>query len=217
MDQKVATVAGGTAPVPSLLHRERSVHQILGGGKFADVMLWKQKRKSIGILGGSTLVWFVFEWSGYTLISLVANIVLFLLIALFAWANLAALVNRPLPPVPEVQLSDEKSNKIAKRVAKEVNGVLNYARSLSTGKDFPMLLKVITCLMLWVLGNVGQWFSLLTLIYLGVIGTLTLPLAYERHEDQIDQFIQKIVQKARNQYHKLDECCLSKLPQCCKN
>ncbi|KAJ0700654.1 hypothetical protein HanOQP8_Chr10g0370581 [Helianthus annuus] len=41
-----------------LFGRERLVHKVLGGGKAADIFLWKDKKVSAGVLGFATVIWF---------------------------------------------------------------------------------------------------------------------------------------------------------------
>ncbi|RWW67378.1 hypothetical protein BHE74_00025181 [Ensete ventricosum] len=40
-----------------LFSRERPVHQVLGSGRTADVMLWRNKKISAGVLTGGTAIW----------------------------------------------------------------------------------------------------------------------------------------------------------------
>ncbi|RVX05939.1 Reticulon-like protein B12 [Vitis vinifera] len=77
-----------------LFNRQRTVHQILGGGLVADVMLWRQKNLTVGILLVTLAAWVVFELSGYTLLSLVSSVFLLLVSILFLWAKSAAILNR---------------------------------------------------------------------------------------------------------------------------
>nr|XP_018681871.1 PREDICTED: reticulon-like protein B5 isoform X2 [Musa acuminata subsp. malaccensis] len=44
-----------------LFSRERPVHQVLGSGRTADVMLWRNKKISAGVLSGATAIWALFE------------------------------------------------------------------------------------------------------------------------------------------------------------
>lgn len=60
----------------------------------ADVILWRQKNLSLGILMVTFTAWVVFERSGYTLLSLVSSILLLLFAILFLWAKSAAILNR---------------------------------------------------------------------------------------------------------------------------
>jgi len=60
----------------------------------ADVLLWRKKHLSIGLLVGATLAWILLEKTGYTVLSIVSNVTLFLVVILFVWSNVAALLNR---------------------------------------------------------------------------------------------------------------------------
>jgi hypothetical protein len=42
----------------------------------------------------STLAWFLLAKSGYTFMTLLCNILLFVVVILFVWSNVAALLNR---------------------------------------------------------------------------------------------------------------------------
>lgn len=64
------------------------------GDTVADVILWRQKNVTTGILLVTLAVWVVFEKSGYTLLSLVSSVLLLLFVILFLWAKAAAILNR---------------------------------------------------------------------------------------------------------------------------
>lgn len=64
------------------------------GDTVADVILWRQKNVTTGILLVTLAVWVVFEKSGYTLLSLVSSVLLLLSVILFLWAKAAAILNR---------------------------------------------------------------------------------------------------------------------------
>jgi hypothetical protein len=60
----------------------------------ADVLLWRQKHLSAALLIGSTIIWFLLEKSQYKLVPLLSNVLIFAIVVLFVWANLASLLNR---------------------------------------------------------------------------------------------------------------------------
>lgn len=64
------------------------------GDTVGDVILWRQKNVTTGILLVTLAVWVVFEKSGYTLLSLVSSVLLLLFVILFLWAKAAAILNR---------------------------------------------------------------------------------------------------------------------------
>nr|KJB76894.1 hypothetical protein B456_012G111200 [Gossypium raimondii] len=75
-------------------------------------MLWRRGNLTMGILLVTLAAWVVFEKSGYTLLSLVSNVLLLLIGILFLWAKSAAILNRPAPPLPELYLSEETVNEM---------------------------------------------------------------------------------------------------------
>ncbi|XP_073282838.1 reticulon-like protein B5, partial [Primulina huaijiensis] len=62
------------AKVYRLFGREKPVHKVLGGGKPADIFLWRDKKISGGLLGVATAIWVLFELLEYHLLSLVCHI-----------------------------------------------------------------------------------------------------------------------------------------------
>ncbi|KAJ7527394.1 hypothetical protein O6H91_16G051900 [Diphasiastrum complanatum] len=200
------------SPSPSrLFNRQRSVHQLLGGGKTADLLLWRKRNSTLGILTAVSGGYFLFEWSGYTLLSIISNVLLFVIIFLFLWANAASFLNRSPPPIPELQLSEDIVYQSAATLRADINKVLVLAHDVAIGKDFRVFLKVVG--VLWVLSTIGGWCSLLTLLYVGFVAAHTLPVFYEKNENEIDKYIHIIVKEAKKYYLKLDELVLSKIPR----
>ncbi|KAH9550304.1 hypothetical protein CY35_10G064700 [Sphagnum magellanicum] len=196
---------------PRLFGRKQPIHQVLGGGTTADVLLWRKKHFSIGMLVGATLAWILLEKTGYKLVSVVSNVTLFLVVILFVWSNLAVLLNRALPPLPELSLSEEFVIRTANSVRLELNKALAIAHDVALGKDFKLFLKVIA--VLWIASTVGGRFHLLTLLYICIVLAQTLPFIYDKYEDVIDDHANRISEQAQAHYKKLDENVFSKIPR----
>jgi hypothetical protein len=194
-----------------LFNRDKSVHQLLGGGQVADVLLWKQKHLSAAFLIGSTVIWFLLEKSQYTLIALVSNILIFAIVVLFVWANLASLLNRPGPPVPDLTLSEDDVLSTASVLRVELNKVLEVVRDVALGKDFKLFLKVVA--LLWIISTVGSWVNFLTALWIGVILAHTIPFIYDTYEDVIDDYLIRAGNEAQKHYNKFDAAVLSKIPR----
>ncbi|KAJ7961304.1 Reticulon-like protein [Quillaja saponaria] len=186
-----------------LFHRKRTVHEILGGGLGADVILWKRKNLTLGILLVTLAAWVVFERSGYTLLSLVSSVLLLLAIILFLWAKSAAILNRPAPHLPELHLSEEIVNEVATLVRTRVNYILSVSQDIALGKDSRLFLKVVACLRIIVV--VGGLTDFLTLCCTSLVIVLTIPALYERYEDYIDEFVILCYRKSQQLYVKIDE------------
>jgi hypothetical protein len=221
MDTVTQTVqkmpASNTAPASEygpgnrFLTKDKNVHQILGGGRAADVFLWKDRNTSVAVLVGSTLLWCLLEKSGYTLLTLLSNIFMFSLAILFVWANVSSLLNRAGPPVPELSLSDDFVLRTASCVRDELNKALRISRDVAIGSDFKLFFKVVT--LLWVVSTVASWFNLLTLIWIGVILLHVVPFVYDKYEDIIDHHASNAFHAANVHYKKLDDAVLQKIPR----
>ncbi|PON36919.1 Reticulon [Parasponia andersonii] len=192
-----------------LFNRQRSVHEILGGGLVADVILWRQKNLTVGILLVTLAAWVIFEKSGYTLLSLVSSVLLLLIVILFLWAKSAAILNRPSPPLPQLHLSEETVNEAASFIRTRVNNLLSVSQDIALGKDSRLFFKVAGYLCL--ISFVGALTDFLTLAYTSLVIVLTIPALYERYEDYIDKYIILEYRKLQQLYAMIDEKCVSKL------
>ncbi|GMH16291.1 hypothetical protein Nepgr_018132 [Nepenthes gracilis] len=164
--------------------RHLSVNQALGGGAVADALLWENWHASVLVLFSATSLWFLFERAGYNLLSFTANVFLLLVVILFLWAKSASLLNRPLPPIRDLEISEETVQKAADEIRVWVNRVLSIAREIAIGGNLRVLLQVI--IILWMISYVGSLCNLLTLIYLGILLSFSVPVLYDKYWDQID-------------------------------
>ncbi|XP_014490754.1 reticulon-like protein B12 isoform X2 [Vigna radiata var. radiata] len=179
-----------------LFNRQRTLHEILGGGQVADLILWRRKNQTMGILLVTLAVWVVFERSGYTLLSLVSNVFLLLIVILFLWAKSAAILNRPAPPLPQLHLSEEIANEVTAFIRTRVNDLLSVSQDIALGKDSKLFLKVAAYL--WLISIIGGLTDFLTLAY-------TIPAIYERYEEYIDMYILKGYRKLCFLHVKINE------------
>nr|GMC99676.1 reticulon-like protein B12 [Ipomoea batatas] len=191
-----------------LFNRQRSVHQILGGGLVADVILWRIKNVTVGILVITLFAWIVFERSGYTLLSLTSSVLLLLLGILFLWAKSAALLNRPAPPLPHLYLSEERVNEAALFIRDHINMLLSAFEDIALGRNTELFVKVGAGLLL--VSVVGGLTDFLTLGYTGLFIVLTVPVLYEKYEEHIDRYVVMTYRKLLDLYLKFDEECISK-------
>ncbi|XVE62007.1 hypothetical protein DITRI_Ditri06bG0084200 [Diplodiscus trichospermus] len=131
-----------------LFNRQRNVHEILGGGLVADVMLWRRGNLTGGSCWSMVILaaWLVFEKSGYTLLSLVSSVLL-LIFLLFLWAKSAAILNRPASLLPEMYLSEEMVNEVGAFIRTHVNDLLSISQDIALAKDARLFFKVAPCLL----------------------------------------------------------------------
>ncbi|CAN6231167.1 unnamed protein product [Urochloa humidicola] len=211
-------VTEGTAsPAPAarsrgfwLLGEDKSVHKALGGGKTADVLLWKDKKTSAAVVGGATILWVLFEVVEYHLLTLVSHVLIAALTILFLWSNATVFINNP-PDVPQVQISEELAVNIALALHADINKALVFFREIALGHDLMKFLGVIVTL--WILSEIGELCDLLRLMYIVVLILHTVPILYHKYQDQVDDFAAKAHAELCKQYKVLDAKVLSKIPR----
>ncbi|MCL7029960.1 hypothetical protein MKW94_024375 [Papaver nudicaule] len=192
-----------------LFGRQRTVHELLGAGFIADIILWRRQDLTSGILLMTLAVWVVFEKSGYTLLSLVSSVLLLLVVIFFVWAKSASLLGRPPPPLPELHLSEEAVNEAAAIIRCQVNAFCSVSLDIALGKDSDLFFKVAGALLL--LSVIGGWTDFLTLAYTSLFLVLTVPALYEKYEDQFDKHVMIGCRGFQRLYTELDMNCFSKI------
>ncbi|EFJ22749.1 hypothetical protein SELMODRAFT_271164 [Selaginella moellendorffii] len=197
-----------------LFAREKSVHELLGGGLLGDVLLWRKKHLSASVLGIATLIYVLFEWCGYTVLSVFCNTFLLITIVLFVWSLGASFTNRPPPRIPELQLSEKTVQDVAHTVQLQFNNAVGAFRSIVLERNYVLFLKAAAGL--WLLSTVGSWTSLLTLLYIGVIVAHIIPFVYDKYEDKIEHYMKVAVSEGKKQYSKVDEMVVKKIPRAAK-
>ncbi|XP_073130354.1 reticulon-like protein B3 [Henckelia pumila] len=211
-DKDIKSSAAATkAKIYRLFGREKPVHKVLGGGKPADIFLWRDKRISGGLIGVATTVWVLFELLEYHLLSLVCHILILALAILFLWSNASTFINKSPPKIPEVILPEDIVLGVASALRIEFNRACSIFRDIARGKDLKKFLAVIAGL--WILSSLGSCCNFLTLFYIGIILLHTVPVIYEKYDDKIDAFAEKAEAELKIQYAAFNVKVLSKLPK----
>ncbi|KAL0724911.1 hypothetical protein Bca4012_039510 [Brassica carinata] len=181
-----------------LFNRERTVHEILGGGTVADVILWRNKNVSVGIVTVTIGSWMVFESFSYTILTLLSSVLLLLLSILFLWSKSASILNRPSPPLPEFQISEAMAEEASKLLRKHVNKLLQVSYDIAMGRDSELFIKV--AVYLFLIAFIGSLMDFQTLCHTGVLVVMTVPAFYERYEDYVDGSLVFTYNKAKELY-----------------
>ncbi|KAK6145192.1 hypothetical protein DH2020_022012 [Rehmannia glutinosa] len=123
-----------------LFGRQKPVHTALGGGKPADVILWRNKQISAALLAGSTVIWLLFEWIGYHLIPFICHSLILSLASLFLWSNLSSFVNKSPINFPEIELPEDVCTSVALLLTDRCNKSIGVFWQVASGKDLKKFL-----------------------------------------------------------------------------
>ncbi|XP_052207389.1 reticulon-like protein B5 [Diospyros lotus] len=199
------------AKIHRLFGREKPVHVVLGGGKPADIFLWRDKKISGAVMGVATTIWVLFEVLEYHLLTLACHILILVLATLFLWANASTFINKSPPQIPDVEIPNDIILGVDSAVRVEINRGLVVFRDIASGRDLKKFLGVIAGL--WIVSVVGSWCNFLTLFYILFVLLHTVPVFYEKYEDSVDPIAEKALMEIKKQYAVFDAKVLSKIPR----
>jgi len=213
-EKKAASDSSMKTKIYRLFGREKPVHKVFGGGKPADIFLWRNKKVSGGVLGAATVSWILFEYLEYNLLTLFGHISILALAVLFLWSSATTFIHKTPPHIPEVHIPEEIVLQLASGLRIEINRGFTTLRSIALGRDPKKFLMVIAGL--WVLSKVGSSCNFLTLVYIATVLLFSVPVLYEKYEDKVDDFGEKAMKEIKKQYAVFDEKVLrqvmSKIP-----
>uniref|UniRef100_A0ACD5YPP4 Uncharacterized protein n=1 Tax=Avena sativa TaxID=4498 RepID=A0ACD5YPP4_AVESA len=143
----VSEAAAASPPVATsrgfrFLGEDKSVHKALGGGKTADVLLWKDKKMSAAVIGGATVIWVLFEVVEYNFMPLVSHFLIGALAVVFLWSKATIFIKKSSPDIPEVQISEELAANIVKVLRTDINQALRLLREIAMGHDLMKFIGV---------------------------------------------------------------------------
>ncbi|KAL3499284.1 hypothetical protein ACH5RR_038377 [Cinchona calisaya] len=210
-DEAKKTSSSLKTKVSRLFGREKPIHKILGGGKTADVFMWRNKKISAGVLGVATAIWILFEGLEYQLITLISHGLILVVAGLFLWSNASILLKKSPPRIPEVSVPEKPVLQFASDLRVTINHAFAVLRDIASGRDLKTFLSVIVGL--WLFSILGSCCDFLTLLYITAVLLHTVPVLYNKYEDQVDSFAEKALAELKKQYAVFDKKVLSKIPR----
>ncbi|KAL6615832.1 hypothetical protein ACP70R_038102 [Stipagrostis hirtigluma subsp. patula] len=192
-------------------HRHKSIHKLLGGGKVADILLWKDRKLSAGVLAGATLIWYLFDVVEYNIIPLLCQIATFAMLVIFIWSNAAPLLNIAPPRIPEVIISEHAFQQTAMTIHHKLAYTAAALYDIACGKDLKKFLLVVGSLL--ILSEIASSYSFTSLLYLGILCAHTLPALYQRYETEVDHLAARGSEDIKKFYKKIDSNLLNKIPR----
>nr|ACU17115.1 unknown [Glycine max] len=194
-----------------LFGHEEPIHEVLGGGKVADVLLWKDRYVSDALLGGMTVIWFLFEIVEYNFVALLCHISITTMLVLFIWSTVADIFKWKGPQIPDIVLKESFFHDLASILHKRFNQLLPMLLRISCGIDLPIFLPNIVSL--YILSVIGSYFSFVNLLYIGFLCMQTLPIVYERYEEEINNWVGDVIIVLKKNYRRFNKNYLNKIPR----
>ncbi|XP_058727305.1 reticulon-like protein B9 [Vicia villosa] len=195
----------------NLFQHEKPVHEILGGGKVADILLWRNRNESAALFLGMTVIWFLFEILEYNFVTVISRFSITIMLGLFIWFKVADILKWKEPQIPEIILQESFLENLAFSLDKLFNQLLPMIFHISCGRDLPLFLMIIV--FLYIVSVIGSYFSFINLLYIGFVFLQTLPLVFERYDEEINILFEDIMLVLKKIYRKFEKNYLKKIPR----
>ncbi|CAM8994100.1 unnamed protein product [Rhodiola kirilowii] len=106
-------------------------------------------------------------------------------------------------------MSEDAVFKAIEEIRVWINYGLSFARDIAIGRNLKRFIQV--AISLWFISYIGSFFNFLTLVYIGVLLSLSVPLVYDKYQDHIDDKLSIAHGVILTQYRKIDEKVLQKI------
>ncbi|VVA33011.1 PREDICTED: reticulon [Prunus dulcis] len=149
-----------------LLGRPIIIHRVLGGGKVADVLLWRNTSVSAALLIGMTVIWFIFGVVEYNWVILLyhLSITTLLIIFILQFVKIFLEVIFISAIIPSFRSNVRPNHDLTfEEFFSDIRKLFNYLDS-AFGRDLPFFLLAI--IFLYMLPVIGTYLSSLNLLYL---------------------------------------------------
>ncbi|KAJ9562329.1 hypothetical protein OSB04_007489 [Centaurea solstitialis] len=178
-----------------------------------DVIMWRRKRMSVGVLAAATVLYVVMEVYGFNFITVASWTAIFLLSSLFAWANIFKLIykhfERRRTKYVGVVISENTATGIAIRIREFSEEAARWMFKI--GAESEWYVFVATIAGLWLLSIIGSSSDLLTLLYVGTVMGMTVPVMWLKYDHKIREYGRRLQIQSKRFYSMMDEKVLHKL------
>ncbi|XP_061552226.1 reticulon-1a isoform X1 [Phycodurus eques] len=163
--------------------------------KAIDLLYWRNVKQSGAVFSGVLLL--LFSLTQFSVVSVGAYLALAALSATISfriYKSVLQAVQKTDEGHPfkgylemEISLSQEQISKYADKILLYTNTCMRELRRLFLVQDLIDSFKF--AVLMWLLTYVGALFNGLTLVILAVVSMFTMPVVYEKHQAQIDQYV----------------------------
>ncbi|XP_057715245.1 reticulon-1a isoform X1 [Corythoichthys intestinalis] len=163
--------------------------------KAIDLLYWRNVKQSGAVF--SSVLLLLFSLTQFSVVSVGAYLALAALSATISfriYKSVLQAVQKTDEGHPfrgylemEISLSQDQISKYADKILLYTNTCMKELRRLFLVQDLIDSLKF--AVLMWLLTYVGALFNGLTLLILAVVSMFTMPVVYEKHQAQIDQYV----------------------------
>ncbi|KAI3500519.1 hypothetical protein L1887_36341 [Cichorium endivia] len=168
------------------------------GYSMKDVIMWRKKRISLGVMTTATVLWAVMEVYGFNFITVASWIGIFLVSSLFAWANIYRLIYKEEPSMSGLGISESTATGIATWIRDSGEEAMRWMFKVGAQSEWYVFAAVVAGL--WLLSVIGSSTDLLTLLYIGTMVGMTVPVIWMKYDDKITEYGERLQMQSMKFY-----------------
>ncbi|XP_076922163.1 reticulon-like protein B13 [Bidens hawaiensis] len=174
-----------------------------------DVIMWRNKPMSVGVLTTITLLWVVKEIYGYNFITVASWIAIFLFSSLFTWANIYRIIYKEEPSMLAIGISESTATEMARWVAETSEDATKWVFKVGAQSEWYVFAATVAGL--WLLSIVGNSSDLLTLVFIGTVAGMIVLVFWVKYDYKIREHGKRLQMHSKRFYSIFDEKVLQKL------
>ncbi|XP_071727868.1 reticulon-like protein B13 [Rutidosis leptorrhynchoides] len=174
-----------------------------------DVIMWRKKRLSVGVLTTATVLWVVMEVYAFNFITVSSWLSIFLFSSLFAWANIYRLIYKEEPTMSGIGISENTANGIANLLREYSEEAARWMFKIGAQSEWYVFAA--TVIGLWLLSIVGSLTDLLTLLFIGTVVGMSVPVIWLKYDNKIREHGKRLQMHSKRFYSMMDEKVVQKI------
>ncbi|XP_059639683.1 reticulon-like protein B13 [Cornus florida] len=174
-----------------------------------DTILWRRKKLSLSLLIVATAIWITLEVYQLNFITVASWVALFIVTSAFVWGNFLRLLNKETPDMSGLEITEESAVEMAHTIREWVGRGVQWMLRVGAEGDWFVFARTVAMLLL--LSYVGQLYDLLTLLYIGIVVGMTVPVIYEKYEDKFKDCVERLRMQRARFYRMIDEKVVRKV------
>ncbi|KAA8531758.1 hypothetical protein F0562_006525 [Nyssa sinensis] len=174
-----------------------------------DIFLWRGKKLSIAVLSVSTAIWVLLEVYQFNFITVASWLAMFTVAFTFLWANIRRLLNKDPPDMSGLEITEESAMEMANSLRAWCEEGVRWMFRVAAEREWFVFAKTVAGLLF--LSSLGSFSDLLTLLYIGIVVGMTVPVIYVKYEDKIKGHGERLRVHCERFYSMIDEKVFRKL------
>ncbi|KAL3526738.1 hypothetical protein ACH5RR_011394 [Cinchona calisaya] len=150
-----------------------------------DVLFWRRKYLSIIVLLVATATWIALQVYELKFVTVASWVAMFLVTFLFIWGNIHRLLNKEAPDVSRMEISEKAAVEMAKGIREWMEEGIRWM--FRVGAERGWLVFTATVATSGLISWVASRFDLLTLLYFGIVLSMSVPVIYVKYENKIKE------------------------------